>query len=128
MDNIRNLVVGGVSLVKCKARGFGPAVMQARNTIEPELERNSYLASAPFRTVNLILRFSDRDNPIPDIGEVEVRRSMLPVAIELDAKHLETLNHQELVDRFKIVMIEVLCDIAANFDLPYKFLDDMRGK
>lgn len=128
MDNIRNLVVGGVSLIKCKSRGFGNAVMNARNIIEPELVRNGYLADAPFRTVSLILRFSDRDNPIPEIGEVEARRSMLPVAVELDAKHLETLNSQELEERFKIVMIEVLCDVAANFDLPYEFLDDMRGR
>ena len=53
---------------------------------------------------------------------------MLPVSIELDAKYLETLNAQDLEDRFKIVMIDVLCDIAANFDLPYEFLDNMRDK
>lgn len=128
MSNIRNLVVGGVSLVKCKARGFGSAVMKARNIIEPELEKNLYLSTAPFDTVSLILRFGNRDNPIPEIGEVEVSRSMLPVAIELDAKHLETLNSQDLEEHFKIVMIEVLCDVAANFDLPYEFLDDLRGK
>ncbi|NHZ36240.1 Imm39 family immunity protein [Massilia rubra] len=128
MSNIRNLVVGGVSLVKCKARQFGPAAMKARNILEPELERNLYLSAARFRTVSLILRFGTRDKPIPDIGDIDVNRSMLPVAIELDAKHLETLNSQELEDHFKVVMIEVLCDVAANFDLPYEFLDNLRGK
>lgn len=127
MSDIRNLVVGGVSLIKCKAKTFGPAVMKARNIIEPELERNSYLAAAPFRTISLILRFGNRDNPIPEIGEVEDRRSMLPVAIELDAKRLEMLSQQQLEEHFKIVMIEMLCDVAANFDLPYEFLDNMRG-
>jgi len=128
MDNVRNLVVGGVSLVKCKVRGFGSTVLNVRNMLEPELQKNGYLIGAPFRTVSLILRFTNCDNPNPEIGEIEVHRSLLPVAVELDAKHLETLNSQELEHRFKLVMIDVLCDIAANFDLPYKFLDEMRNK
>lgn len=128
MSDIRNLVVGGVSLIKCKVRRFGPVALNVRNVIEIELQKNNYLAEAPFRTVSLILRFADRDNPIPEIGDIQKSRSMLPVAIELDAKHLETLTSQELEDRFNTVMIDVLCDIAANFGLPYKFLDHMRDR
>lgn len=126
MKTIRNLVVGGVSLIKCRARSFGPAIMEARNTIEAELDRNSYLSNAPFRTVSLILRFSNYDNPIPEIGEVDIGRSLLPVAIYINARHLETLNSQVMAEYMKILMIDVLCDVAANFDLPYEFLDDMR--
>lgn len=100
--------------------------MEARNTIEAELDRNSYLINAPFRTVSLILRFSNYDNPIPEIGEVDIGRSLLPVAIHINARHLETLNSQVMAEYMKILMIDVLCDVAANFDLPYEFLDDMR--
>lgn len=100
--------------------------MEVRNTIEPELERNSYLSNAPFRTVSLILRFSNRDNLIPEIGEVDIGRILLPVAIEMNARHLEAVNSQVMAAYFKIVMIDVLCDVAANFDLPYEFLDNMR--
>jgi hypothetical protein len=124
--NIRNLVVGGVSLVKCKVRRYGPTILAARNKIETALVENGYLVAAPFRTVSLILRFGTCNNPIPEIGEIEARRSLLPVAIELDANHLATIDLEALEQHFHVVMVEVLCDVAANFDLPFKFLDAMR--
>jgi hypothetical protein len=126
MENIRNLVVGAVSLVRCKVRGYGPPILAARNKIEAALDMNHYLAGAPFRTVSLILRYGTRNNLNPEIGEVDVRRSMLPVAVELDVKYLETLDSQALEKHFHIVMIDVLCDVAANYDLPCDFLDAMR--
>jgi hypothetical protein len=33
----------------------------------------------------------------------------------------------ELQQAFRKLLIEVLCDVAANFDLPYAFLDAMRA-
>lgn len=124
--NIRNLLVGGVSLVKCKVRRYGPAILAARNKIEIALEQNSYLAVAPFRTVSLILRFGTYNNPTPEIGEIDAQRRMLPVAVELDASHLAMIDSEALEQHFYVVMIEVLCDVAANFDLPFEFLDAMR--
>ena len=124
--NIRNLVVGGVSLVKCKVKRYGPAILAARNKIETALEENGYLAEAPFRTVSLILRFGTYNNPTPEIGKIDSRRRLLPVAVELDANDLATIDLQGLERHFHGVMIEVLCDVAANFDLPFEFLDAMR--
>ncbi len=126
MTEARNLVVGAVSLIKCRIKNDGQAALAARNEIEPALETNGYLKSAPFRTVSLIFRYGERDNLNPEIGEVEVRRSMLPVAVELSARRLEKLDAAALKEEFRAVMIEVLCDVAANFDLPFEFLDAMR--
>jgi hypothetical protein len=128
MAEVRNLVVGAVSLVKCRVKNDGQAALAARNEIEPALQANGYLESAPFRTVSLIFRYGERDNLNPDIGEVEARRSMLPVAVELSARRLEKLDVAALTEEFRTVMIEVLCDVAANFDLPFGFLDAMRRK
>jgi hypothetical protein len=126
MPNIRNLIVGGVSMVKCKVRRYGPAILAARNRIETALEENGYLAEAPFRTVSLIVRFGTYNNPTPEIGEIDERRSFLPVDVELDANHLATIDSEALEQHFYVVMIEVLCDVAANYDLPFEFLDARR--
>jgi hypothetical protein len=50
----------------------------------------------------------------------------LPVTIQLDFKRLQSLDRDQLTDQFRLAMIEVLCDVAANFDLPCRFLDDLR--
>ncbi|AMO24180.1 hypothetical protein UC35_16720 [Ramlibacter tataouinensis] len=118
--------MGAVSLVKCRIKDHGRAALAARNSLEPALEANGFLKDAPFRTVSLILRYGDRDNLNPDIGDVDARRSALPVAVELDAKRLEKLDLNTLTEEFRSVMIELLCDVAANFDLPFEFLDAMR--
>jgi hypothetical protein len=128
MAEIRNLVVSAVSLVKCRINNDGQAALAARNEIELALEGNGYLKSAPFRTVSLILRYGERDNLDPDIGEVDKRRSVLPVAVELKASRLQAMDTATLTEEFRTVMIEVLCDVAANFDLPFEFLDAMRRK
>ena len=126
MAEVRNLVVGAVSLVKCRIKNDGQAALAARNEIEPALEAHGYLKGAPFRTVSLIVRYGERDNLNPEIGEVDGRRSMLPVAVELSARRLEKLDVEALTEEFRTAMIEVLCDVAANFDLPFEFLDAMR--
>lgn len=126
MSEVRNLVVGAVALVKCRLKGDGQAALRARNELEPALQKNGFLDTAPFQTISLILRYGERDNLNPEIGDVDVRRGVLPVAVELDAKRLQGVDKEALAEEFRTVMIEVLCDVAANFDLPFQFLDAMR--
>lgn len=126
MAEVRNLVVGAVSLIKCRVKNDGQAALAARNEIEPALEAHGYLNNAPFRTVSLIIRYGERDNLNPEIGEVDGQRFVLPVSVELSAHRIEKLNIETLTEEYRSVMIEVLCDVAANFDLPFEFLDAMR--
>ena len=126
MSEVRNLVVGAVELIKCRLKGDGQAALKARNELEPELQKNGFLNTAPFQTISLILRYGERDNLNPDIGDVDVRRSVLPVAVELDGMRLKTVSQEDMAEEFREVMIEVLCDVAANFDLPFEFLDALR--
>lgn len=126
MAEVRNLIVGAVGLIKCRIKGDGQAALAARNTLEPALVEHEFLGTAPFKTISLILRYGERDNLNPEIGSVDLKRAFLPVAVELNARRLEKLDVLTMTQEFRTVMIEVLCDVAANFDLPYRFLDELR--
>lgn len=126
MSEIRNLLIGGVALGKGRLKNTGPAVMQARNEMEKHLANNSYLETAPFKTINMIFRYGDKDDWDPEIGVIDTKNSELPVAIEFDSGKLKAMNFEEMKSWFRLSLIEVLCDISANYDLPYEFLDELR--
>jgi Immunity protein 39 len=123
----RALLVGAVSLMGRRLKLGGQAGLIARNEIEPELIKHGYLREASFKTISLILRYGDKDNLNPEIGVLDANNSELPVTVMLDMKKLESLDLDALVAKLRSVMLEVLCDVAANFDLPHKFLDDMHA-
>jgi hypothetical protein len=122
----RCLLVGGVWLTKGRLKLSGRALLAARNELDVELRKNGYLRAAPFEAISVIVRYGSADNLNPEIGEVDQRHSELPVAVTLDARPLSALDLDALTQRFREVLIDVLCDVAANFDLPYQFLDAMR--
>jgi hypothetical protein len=126
MSSERNLLIGGVALGKGRIKNAGPAVLQSRNEMEEHLVRNAYLETAPFKTINMIFRYGDKDNWNPEIGEIDLRNNELPVAIEFNSETLKKMSIVELKNRFRLALIEVLCDVAANYDLPYEFLDELR--
>jgi hypothetical protein len=37
------------------------------------------------------------------------------------------MSEDDLRRAFRLVFIEVMCDVAANYDLPYEFLDALRA-
>ena len=112
--------------MKGRLRTSGQAILAARDEIEGELDRHGYLSEAPFQTVSLILRYGDRDDLNPDFGSIDKRNSELPVTVQLDLARLQKLSPEQLILELRTVMIDVLCDVAANFDLPFDFLDAMR--
>jgi hypothetical protein len=127
VEDRRCLLVGGVARIKGRLRSGGKALLAARNSLEGSLRENEFLKSAPFKTVSLIIRCGDRDDLNPDFGVIDKRTLELPIAIELDLKRLQMLTDGQIVEEFRLAMIEVLCDVAANFDLPYEFLDKFRS-
>lgn len=126
MNDRRSLLVGGVSLVPGRLKFGGKAILMARNEIESKLVEFGYLKKAPFETVSLVIRYGDRENLNPEFNEIDSKNSELPVAVVLNMEQLKLLSMEQLAEKFRITIIEVLCDVAANFDLPYQFLDDMR--
>ncbi|WP_436136211.1 Imm39 family immunity protein [Acidovorax sp. LjRoot129] len=126
VTEVRNLIVGAVGLIKCRIKGDGQAALAARNALEPELVEHKFLATAPFKSISLILRYGESDDLNPEIGPINAKGAYLPVAVELNARRLEKLDVPAMTDEFRSVMIDVLCDVAANFDLPHVFLDGLR--
>ena len=128
MSSGKQLLIGGVNLGKGRIKNAGSAVMQARNELEEHLVENAYLEKAPFSTVNMVFRYGDKDNWEPEVEKIDRENDELPVAIEFDSSKLKAMNVDELRSWFRLAIIEVLCDIAANYDLPYEFLDRLRTK
>ena len=126
MANTRILLFGGVYLVPGNLKHAGPLMVEVCDEFEPELMRNDYVKKAPFDTVSLILRFGESDQFDPEIGNVDKRYGELPVTIVFDFARLKGMERPMLREEFRTAALEVLCDIAANFDLPFEFLDGMR--
>jgi hypothetical protein len=122
----RSLLVSAVSLGKGRLKLGAQAMLAARNAVEPQLKLHAYLSAAPFETVSLVMMYGDHEDLNPEIGEVDHKHSELPVSVTLDTKKLSRLALPDLTAYFRLVMIEVLCDVAANFDLPFEFLDLLR--
>jgi hypothetical protein len=127
MDEKRRLLIGGVYQKTGRLKLASPLMVEICDEFEPFLKDNGYLSTAPFETVSLIYRFGEADIFDPDISNVNKAHSELPVAIAFNLERLKPMDRQQLRDEFRTATIEVLCDVAANFDLPYEFLDEMRA-
>lgn len=126
MSDKRQLLIGGVYQQPGRVKSVGPLMVEICNELEPHLQRNKYVDLAPFEVVSLIFRFGKEDSFEPEIGSISKAHNELPVAITFDVERLKTLDLQNLRNEFRLATIDVLCDIAANYDLPYEFLDNMR--
>lgn len=126
MQNKRNLPIGGVGLIPGTLKNAGPCLSAVCDELEPHLERNEFLANAPFKTVSLIFRFGSRDNLDTQIKPINSRFNELPAAIEFDLYRLKQLQMHELLCEFRQTAIEALIDISANLDLPFEFLNKMQ--
>jgi Immunity protein 39 len=122
----RALLIGGVSTVKGRIKLAGPSIVAVCDEFEPILQAEGYLANAPFDTVSLVFRFGEAEDLDPEIDKINKRHNELPVAISFSMEELSAMDQVNLTEKFRASVIEVLCDVAANFDLPYEFLDQMR--
>lgn len=125
----KNLLIGAVGLVpRFRLKEGGRMLLLIRNELEAHLERNQFLRSAPFKTVSLILCYGGYDEWEPR-GKYKIDRSHneLHVAVQLEASRLRTLeaDPDALFRTLRSAVIEVLQDVAANYALPYEFLDEV---
>ena len=126
MAEKRRLLIGGVYQQPGRLKFANPLMVEICDEFEPHLRDHKYLESAPFSTVSLIYRFGGEDAFDPEIGNVSKAHSELPVAITFNIQRLKEMDRQQLRDEFRLATIEVLCDVAANYELPFDFLDEMR--
>lgn len=119
-------MIGGVVLGGSRVKDVGLAVLQARNEMEEHLVGNAFLETAPFKTINMVFRYGEKDDWDPEIGRPDTKNGELPVAIQFDSDALNKMSASEVKACFRLALIEVLCDIATNYDLPYEFLDQLR--
>lgn len=127
----KNLLIAAVGEVpRFRLKGASSLILSVRNEIEEHLVANSYLCSAPFKTISLVFRYGTKEDLEPNDYKIYKQHSELQVSIEFDSRQLRVLEDkpEKLREKFKLAVIDVLCDVAANFDLPFGFLDEMRGK
>ncbi len=127
----KSLLIAAVGEVpRFRLNGASALILSVRNEIEEQLVANSYLCSAPFKTVSLVFRYGIKEDLKPDDFKIYKKHSELQTSIEFDSRKLKALEEEpeELRRKFKLAVIGVLCDVAANFGLPFEFLDEMRGK
>ena len=125
----KNLLIGTVgSVVRFKLRDGGRMLLQIRDELEGHLERNQDLKAAPFKTVSLLLRYGPHDEWEPvDKYKIDRHYDELHVAVQLAAVRLKQLeaDPERLLQALRSTVIEALKDVAANYDLPHAFLDDV---
>jgi hypothetical protein len=123
----RSLLVGAVSLIRrLRLKDDGVAAIAARDELRAAIDANGYLVGAPFKTVAVMFRYGESENLEPDRYEINEDRGCLNLGIQFNGHELAQLTHEQLREKFRTTLIEVLCDVAANFDLPFEFLDEMR--
>lgn len=118
----RELLIGGVGLVKGRVKNAGKAMIKVCDELEPEFERIRFLEKAPFTTISLIIRFGMRWGP-PELERVNHRHSELDVGIEAPMIELRMLDESKLAGVFKKLTLEALVEIAMKYNL-----DEMHWK
>jgi hypothetical protein len=120
------LFVGGSSLIRrLRLAPPGNTAVPVRNELRVAMTANAFLRAAPFTTVSVIVRYAETEKLVPELN-IDAEAGALNVTVQLDGHALAKLSESGQREKFRTVLIDVLCDVAANYDLPYEFLDDMR--
>ncbi len=87
---------------------------------------NNYLANAPFKAVSVMVRYGDFENLEPSEFAIDRSKQCLNITVQVDGRELAALSVEAQAAKHRLILIEALCDVAANYDLPFEFLDAMR--
>lgn len=112
----RELLIGGVNLVKGRVKDVGKAMLAICDQFEPEFEETRFLEDAPFDVVSLLLRFGTKWGT-PSIGKVNKRYFELEVGIEVPLDELKVMNYESLESVVRKVTLESLLVVAEQFGL-----------
>ncbi|HCO58973.1 MAG TPA: hypothetical protein DIT58_02170 [Porticoccaceae bacterium] len=122
-----NLTIGGVALIKFKRdKRIAVNLIQIAKEFRELLSDNDYFLDAPFDAISLVLRYGDNENLSPQELKINKKHSQLETAVYINIHNLLSMSDEELGKYLRLAVIEVCCDISANYDLPYEFLDAHR--
>ena len=119
----KQLLIGGVGLVRGRVRDAGPVMVEICDELEPHLNEIGFTDSAPFRTVSLILRFGEKEDLSPEYSRIDRRHQELPVAVELPMEVLRKAKRDELKQLFRAATMATLIDVGRKYDLPVTDLE-----
>ena len=127
MTQNRNLLIGGVALVKGKLKNAGPAMVEVCDDLDSLLATAKFFEKAPFRCVSLIIRYGLTNKTEPEYQPVVKKYGELPVTVELSMDMLKSADKKgELKQVFFLATLEVLIDIANKYNLPDEVLLDKK--
>lgn len=119
-----NLTIGGVALIKFKRdKRIAVNLIQIAKEFRELLSDNGYFLDAPFDAISLILRYGDNEDLSPQELKINKKHFQLETAIYINIHNLLSMSDEVLGKYLRLAVIEVCCDISANYDLPYEFLD-----
>ena len=122
-----NLTIGGVALIPRKReRRAGPILIKLTQEFREILEANFFFNDASLDSISLIFRYGEIENLEPQGFKIDKKRGQLDLAIYSNIYDLQKLSDKELESYCRLALIEVLFAVAANYGLPYEFLDAHR--
>jgi len=111
------LVLGGIGLVKCRIRHPG-LLVEITKEINPFLIQSNFLANAPFKLINGVIRFGTKFDPHAKIGPVSRRHNELPLSVEIDVTPLNRAPREVVKAEFLRALIPALFAISKKYKLP----------
>ncbi len=117
IEEKRHILIGGVSLVKGRVRNIGMAMVRVCDSLE--LSMGSWLADAPFHTVNIIVRFGAHTTDKIEVGRINKKHSELPVAVQVALSELQDVQSDEtLLDSIiRYHTLRALCEVGIRYSL-----------
>lgn len=113
-----NIVLGGVGLIKGDIRESGHAMVEITKEINPYLVKDGFLANAPFKLLNGVIRFGTQFDPHAEVGPIDKRNNELPFAVEVEMAPLKRAPKEEVKAEFLRALIPALFAISLDYDLP----------
>jgi hypothetical protein len=124
--NTRKLVIGGAALVKVRLKNTGAAMVAVCDEVEGVLTESAFFAQAPFKYVNLIIRYGLKDSLVPVYQRINKAHLELPISVEVDANQLVGADAERVKSIFRRATIDALLHIAQKYGLPDKMLQELR--
>lgn len=93
-------------------------MVEITTEINPFLVNDGFLATAPFKLLNGIIRFGSEFDPYAQVGPINKRHGELPFAVEVAMLPLRRATKEVVKAEFLRALIPSLFAIAEKYDLP----------
>ena len=126
LPNTRKLVIGGVALVKVRLKNMGAAMVGVCDELEVKLTESEFFSQAPFKRVNIIIRYGLKDSFEPVYRRINQAREELPISVEVDTNQFLGADSERVKSIFRRGTIDALLHVARKYELPDTRLQEFR--